>query len=791
VQRPSSLNPDELVRPEEAGVPKAVVRAHEFLTSLGVWHLFSRNREALSCRDAAKKRYRLGHVGIPLSDEMKTYLGEYGTAPDQRYVAIHTRGDRQLRMDTLETLLGGSLRRLNDEEVEQLGTAYGKVNAFMAYALDFPVLQMIPVDQVFDIDLLRRGASPGTVMTNASDYTWAVEFDPIELHQALRELAKRGTDGRVLEGDVSEPEKDAPPRLGNMLQSETAAVRRGRGGKITIITGNAPESGLRLAELLCEEVRRQLGSDGHGDVSMPALDILCLPSMGMSMELDVRENAVWRALGRVVRSSAESGTETVTLACHTTHYFTPHIRAVCARFGKACDFVSMAEATGHWLRMKGIRKVGLIGIRFVAGLDKWSAYRDALHGIEVETPDARVLEEIASLAYRVKTEGVTAAGITRLRDLLRTSVQCNDIVLALTELSLLIEHLRPRGRSGKNLIDPLEIYAEVLADRFVRGFPGDPMDQASRIQHDFELACEKLAPVVKRTRVICLDLKDRLPNVRVLVKCENEQFTNSFKFRGAYFAVWRKMQSPETRPIAVAARSSGNHAAALAKAAQSFGIPAIVVMPENAPESKKKNAESYGAKVIPAPISYEEQEKVLDNVVEDMGAEVIPSSAHPDVICGAGTAALEFMEEKELDILVTPVGGGGLLAGSVLAAQCLGRGTRVIGAEPDRVNDAQRSLAAGKRDPAPEPRETIADGLRVKLSEVAFDLFCGRVEQVLTASDKCIVKAVELIRELTGMNVEPSSAVALAVVMCHPEIFEGKTTGLILTGGNCDSTGET
>jgi aspartate/glutamate racemase len=467
VLRPSSVDPVELVRPSESGVPEAVVRTHLFLQGLGLWHLFSRNHIAKSCRDAAQKRYRLGHVGISLCDEMKSYLGRYEGQHCSQFVAIHTRADRQLQIDRVSQALGGSgvLRRLEGEELERIGMAYGLVNPFRPYVLDWQAIEL-PLIQLFDRDLLARGKWPGTVMTNAGDFTWAVEFDATALHGAL--LAKSSS-GEVLSGDFSEAEVDAPPRLGNAVTVGDRPEPRGRGGKITIITGNAPESGLRLAELLFERVRQSLGNHAHGDVSMPAVDIVCLPGMGMSMELDAREEQVWGMLRDAIRKVADNGTETLAIACNTSQYFGPRIRDVLDRASTRCEFVSLAEVTGAWLRRSCIERVGLIGIRFVAEMGKWSAFAEALRGVEVERPEPGLLEEIANLAYRVKTEGVTAAGITRLRDLLRKSVECNNVVLALTELSLLIGHLRQRGRSGKNLIDPLEIYADALARRFVWG----------------------------------------------------------------------------------------------------------------------------------------------------------------------------------------------------------------------------------------------------------------------------------------------------------------------------------
>lgn len=465
MSRPTSLDPIDLIRPGESAPPQSVSSAHRFLTELGVWHLFSRNLTAQSCRDAAQKRYRLGHTGIAQCDEMKSFLGLYEPQTGSpKYVAIHTRGDRVLLLNAVVAVLGqgGTLRRLESEELDRLGMAYGLVNPFRKFALDFPAIQL-PFVQLFDTDLIAETGWPKTVITNAGDFTWAIEFNARELFAALQ---THEVSGEVRIGSFCEPEPDAPSRMGNSYTLESGEERRGRGGKITIITGNAPESGLRLAEILFDRTRFHLGNDAHGDVSMPAVDIISLPGMGMSMELDFRRQAVAAVILDAVEKAVATRTETIALACNTTQFFGAEIGA---RLGSHCQFVSLAETVGDFLRKQGITRVGLVGIRFVAELAEWSAYREPLTGIDVEAPAENVLEEISSLAYRVKTEGITPQGINRLRDLLRSSVECEHIILGLTELSLLIGHLRQKNRSGKTLIDPLELYGDRLARRFVWG----------------------------------------------------------------------------------------------------------------------------------------------------------------------------------------------------------------------------------------------------------------------------------------------------------------------------------
>lgn len=454
--RPSSPDPEVLRRDgivEPESVPSQVLAARCFLQRLGVWHQFSRNAPALSCRDAANKRYRLGHIGIPLCDELKSFLGRFeNSAGITHHVAVHCRGDCELDLTNLSAIVGarGAVTRLSARELEELGMAYGLVTPFAAYELDAALLSL-PILHVWDEDVLRPSAPPGTMVTNAGHHTWAVEFVPREF---IRRVESETTN-RIVIGRFSRRESDAPAR----------PLDRPRGCKIAILTGNAPESGIRLWSLMNERIRLRLGTRCHGDVSMPSVDVFSLPELGLTMELDQREAFVWPIIEAAACRALEAGAAFLALACHTSHYFTPQLRELCEARGS--EFISMPEVVGAWVQQQGLSRIGIIGIRFVAELGKWSAYRAALGDAMVEIPSGDRLEEIAALAYRVKTEGVTSAGITRLRDLIRTSVDCDTIVLALTELSLLMDQLRLKGRGRKILIDPIELYADALAARFV------------------------------------------------------------------------------------------------------------------------------------------------------------------------------------------------------------------------------------------------------------------------------------------------------------------------------------
>jgi threonine dehydratase len=271
---------------------------------------------------------------------------------------------------------------------------------------------------------------------------------------------------------------------------------------------------------------------------------------------------------------------------------------------------------------------------------------------------------------------------------------------------------------------------------------------------------------------------------KLYFKCENFQKVGAFKFRGASNAVLSL--SKEESSKGVATHSSGNHAAALALAASMQGIPAYIVMPENAPEIKKKAVAGYGGIITFCEPTLKAREETLDKLVKETGAIVIHPYNNFNVICGQGTACKEFLEEiKDLDIIVSPVGGGGLLSGTALSAKALKPGMKVYGAEPSNADDAFRSFHSQEIIPSVNPH-TIADGLLTSLAPVTFEIISKNVDEILCVSEESIIAAMQMIWERMKIIIEPSSAVTLAAVMQNPEIFNGKKTGLILSGGNVD-----
>jgi aspartate racemase len=450
--------PEDLLRPGETSVPPAVLQTVDFLSSRGVWCWLSRNHEAFSCRDAARKRRRLGHEGIELWNELKSYCGRFrnATGHDQYFLA-HCRGDRILDLGKLREALKaqGEPERLGEEDLAKLGLRYGLVNPFK-HKIDGPLLTA-PLLQVFDEELTKPLGVPGTVMTNAGDLTWGVELDVAKL---IPEIEHR----RVADIAIPDPENE-----GQLWGAREAA-------SIGILTGNSPESGMHLWSSFNRRVRELLGSLSCGDISMPPVTVFSLPALGLTMELDRREEAIWPHLSKAVVDACLSGVQVLAIACHTTHYFTPQIREICAEYGT--EFLSMAETLGVWLRSRGIGEIALMGIRHVSELGEWSAYREPLAGIQVERPTERAKQLLDELAYQVKADGASEAGLNRLRHVLREEVKSDTVVLALTELSILLSLQRKKGKSGRRLIDPLDLYAEALARKYLGlPFPADDADE--------------------------------------------------------------------------------------------------------------------------------------------------------------------------------------------------------------------------------------------------------------------------------------------------------------------------
>jgi len=277
---------------------------------------------------------------------------------------------------------------------------------------------------------------------------------------------------------------------------------------------------------------------------------------------------------------------------------------------------------------------------------------------------------------------------------------------------------------------------------------------------------------------------NRIFGCEMYFKCENFQKAGAFKFRGATNAVLSLTDSERKRGVIT--HSSGNHAAALTLAAGMNGVKAYIIMPETAPDVKKNAVAGYGAEITFCKPTLQSREETTRLIMEKTGALLVHPYDNFNVICGQGTAALELLYSKsDLEMIIAPIGGGGLMSGTSAAAKELKDKIKVIGAEPLNANDACISFSSGKLTPSVNP-VTIADGLLTSLSELTFTIIRKNVDAILTAKEESIIECMRLIWERMKIIVEPSSATALAVIRENPGEFKGSRVGLIISGGNVD-----
>lgn len=301
---------------------------------------------------------------------------------------------------------------------------------------------------------------------------------------------------------------------------------------------------------------------------------------------------------------------------------------------------------------------------------------------------------------------------------------------------------------------------------------------------EIKSAHKRIEQYINRTPVMSSHSINTICGAELYFKCENFQKVGAFKFRGATNAVLNLDRTKSKNGVIT--HSSGNHAQALALAAKMNGLPAYIVMPSNSPQVKKDAVAGYGAQITFCEPTLAARESNCSRLIEETGAEFIHPYDNFDVIMGQGTAALELLQDvPELDAVITPVGGGGLLSGTSITVKESTRRTKVFAAEPIGADDAFRSLLAGKIVPSINP-DTIADGLLTSLSPRTFKAISQFVDDIFIVSDDDIINAMKLIWERMKIVVETSSATVLAAVIKNKDFFENKKIGLILSGGNVD-----
>jgi aspartate/glutamate racemase len=416
----------------ERDYPLTVAKNVAFLREHGVWHIASQNPRVHSCRDAADKRWRLGGRGIPLCDELKSSLGRVDGPDGTRYVAVHCRGHQQLDDDKLAVAVGGRFRRVSEGEIlDQFGLRYGTVTPF--------ALAREPrVAQVFDQTVVEEFFPPYTMMTNLGGVTYGVEFYPREVIGALPRTS-----------------------LFDVVRDEDAVVPRGP--TIGILTGNSPESGMLLWEIINQRVRDENDRRFRGDVAFPHVLIESVPLMGLSMELALRERQVRPVVLGAVERLCHNGASVIGIACNTTQYFAPSIAEACRAHG--ARFVSLVDETADYLHREGITSFDFFGISAVTDFGGFSAFDRFADEFEVHRPDERTVEMINQVAFDVKQSGVAAGPVNKLRDLVNNASVTGAIVVALTELSEVIVTQRRRG--AKRIVDTLDILGQRMAEIYL------------------------------------------------------------------------------------------------------------------------------------------------------------------------------------------------------------------------------------------------------------------------------------------------------------------------------------
>jgi threonine dehydratase len=301
---------------------------------------------------------------------------------------------------------------------------------------------------------------------------------------------------------------------------------------------------------------------------------------------------------------------------------------------------------------------------------------------------------------------------------------------------------------------------------------------------DMLAAHERIKPHIRRTPILTSDYLNELTGAELFFKCENLQEPGAFKVRGASNAVFGLTEEQARRGVAT--HSSGNHALCLSYAAGRRGIPCNVVMPRTAPQAKKDAVRRYGGTITECEPSTTSREETFAKVQAATGGEFVHPYNDHRVIAGQGTCAKEMMEQVDgVEIVVAPIGGGGMISGTCLTLATLAPEVKVIAAEPEQADDAYRSFKAGHiiADDAPE---TIADGLKVPLKDLTWHFVRNHVTDILTASEQEIVDAMKITWKYLRVVMEPSCAPPLATILKNPEVFRGKRVGVVITGGNVD-----
>jgi len=434
----------DLLSEEENSLPDNVKNIIIYCTNHNVGYLLSRNKYAGTCRDARNKRNRLGHIGIPLYDELKTIVAQTINQQGQSiFVAMHCRGHMEIDFKSVQRHLGFSneISILSETLLEEkFGLKFGIINP-----ISLSINSKSALIQIFDIGVLKPVSKyPGTMMTNAGDHYWGIEFDVKQVIESLNSYLIKSIsiqDKELSNRDL--PQCTNPKSIG-------------------IITGNGPDSGIALWSGINNSIASILGDHFLGDMSLPEVHIVSLPAMGLSMELDKREYSTWNVLHQAVETLKLQNVELLALACHTTHYFENKIRKCFDSSNR--KFISMPQTVLEYLIQAKVSDAAILGIHYVADLSEWSAYAPLEEsGIIIEKLDPEIVKRFHAIGYEVKQMVNHHKSFQQFIALLK-NVTSKNIIIALTELSILLENSSKKARqSDKNVIDALYLYAQAIA----------------------------------------------------------------------------------------------------------------------------------------------------------------------------------------------------------------------------------------------------------------------------------------------------------------------------------------
>jgi aspartate racemase len=415
-----------------------------------IWYNITPNLEAKSCSDAVNKRNRLGYIGIPIFDELKSNLGYFFDQEGNKVkVVLHCRGNQDLDIcdnddsdcavysHKVNTILSARFYRLCPEELKnEFGLEFGLVNPFSG----------IPEDilQIFDKSVFETYHAPFTMMTNAGHFEWGLEFRPEELPRIIGNY-------KIEDIVISKPKLN--------YKNHT----------IGILTGNGPDSGIMLWQQINENVRDRLKKQNYfrGDLSFPKILVESIPEMGLSMELELRDAETRETVLSSVRNLCERGATLIGIACNTTQYYQEEIRSVCNKYEAV--FISIPSVIEDYLQKKGIEEFDFLGIKYVADFEKWSGFKGLDKKYKVKIPSNNNLNEISRIAFLQKQEGVNEKGRNNLRTLIDKATKTNTIIIALTEISVLLASQKKKPTKGKIYIDTLSLLASELASLYVTG----------------------------------------------------------------------------------------------------------------------------------------------------------------------------------------------------------------------------------------------------------------------------------------------------------------------------------